>query len=194
MPHETRNPWTRLSRRVVYDNRWMTVTEDDVLTPAGTPGIYGVMRPKSIAVGVLPVDADGHTWLVGQWRYALDRYSWELPEGGASKDADPREEGRRELIEETGLDAAGWHELLRMDLTNSLSDETAVVYLCWDLTLGRAAPEETEDLQLKRLPVAEAIRMVHDGEITDAISVAALLKLEVLALRGALPEGVPALY
>ncbi|WP_404385997.1 NUDIX domain-containing protein [Caenispirillum salinarum] len=191
MDETARNPWTRLSRRTAYRNPWITVTEDEVLTPGGRPGIYGIMSPNSVAVGCLPVDAEGQTWLVGQWRYPLDRYSWEIPEGGASKEVPPHEEALRELREETGLTAARFQELLRLDLSNAISDEGAVVFLVWDLTAGEAAPDETEDLRLRRLPVAEAIEMAHDGRITDAISVAALLRLEVLALRGQLPEGMP---
>lgn len=179
-----RNPWTRLSRRTVYENPWITVTEDDVLTPAGTPGLYGIIRPKSTAIGVLPVDDEGCTWLVGQWRYPLDRWSWEIPEGGGRKTEEPIAEGRRELAEETGLTAEHWQELLRLDLTNAISDEAAIVFLCWGLRQGVAAPEETEELEVRRVPLAEAFRMVHAGEITDAIAVAALLKLEVMLLRG----------
>lgn len=178
-----RNPWTFQSRRIVYDNPWMTVTEDRVLTPSGRPGIYGVMRPKSVAIGVIPVDQEGHTWLVGQYRYALDRYSWEICEGGGRKAEPPLEEARRELAEETGLTAEHWQEILRLDLSNSLSDEQAMVFLCWGLAAGEAAPEDTEELQVKRVPLTEAFRMARDGEITDAVAVAALLKLELMVLR-----------
>lgn len=186
----TRNPWTFRSRRIVYDNPWMTVTEDQVLTPGGNPGIYGVMRPKTVAIGVVPVDEHGHTWLVGQWRYPLERYSWEICEGGGRKGEPAIDEARRELAEETGLEAEHWHELMRLDLSNSLTDEEAIVFLCWGLTHGEAAPEDTEELALRRVPLAEAFRMARDGEITDGVAVAALLKLEVMALRGDLPEGV----
>lgn len=192
MDDAPRNPWTRLSRRTAYQNPWITITEDQVLTPAGTPGLYGIISPNSVAVGALPVDAEGYTWLVGQWRYPLDRYSWEIPEGGASKEVPPHEEALRELREETGLTAARWQELLRLDLSNALSDEGAVVFLAWDLTPGETDFDDTEELEIRRLPVAEAIEMAHDGRITDAISVAALLRLEVLALRGQLPEDFPA--
>lgn len=186
-----RNPWTTLSRRPIYDNPWLTLEEHDVRTPGGSRGIYGVVRPKGLAIGVVPVDAAGFTWLVGQWRYPLDAYSWEIPEGGGRKDVPPLEEARRELAEETGLRAGRWHELLRLHLSNSLSDEAAVIYLCWDLTAGEAAPEDTEDLALRRVPLAEAFRMAGDGEITDAMAVAALLRLEGMALRGEWPEGCP---
>ncbi|SOE01069.1 NUDIX domain-containing protein [Caenispirillum bisanense] len=185
-----RNPWTRREGRVVYDNPWMTVIEDAVLTPAGTPGIYGVVRPKGLAIGVVPVDDAGHTWLVGQWRYPLDRYSWEIPEGGGRKSEPPIDEARRELAEETGLAAEHWQELIRLDLSNSLSDEQAIIFLCWGLTEGEAAPEETEDLMVRRVPLSEAFRMVAAGEITDAMAVAALQRLELLSLRGHLPAGV----
>lgn len=194
MPNkDPRNTWTRLSRRVAYENPWIVVQEDQVLTPAGTPGLYGVVQPRNLAVGVVPVDAEGNTWLVGQWRYPLDRYSWEICEGAASKAVDPQAEAARELAEETGLRATGWAELLRLDLSNSISDEESVVFLAWDLTQGEAAPDDTEDLQLRKVALEDAFRMVHAGEITDAISVAALLRVEAMALRGTLPAGFPAL-
>lgn len=189
---EWRNPWTVRTAETRYSNPWISVVHHEVTTPTGTPGIYGVVRYRNHAVGVVPVEADGTTWIVGQWRFPLGRYSWEIPEGGAPDGSDPLETGRRELLEETGLSARHWRELMRMDLSNSVSDESATLYVCWELSAGTAAPEETERLRLRRLPLGEAVAMALDGRITDAMSVAALLKLRLLLETGGLPEDLAA--
>jgi 8-oxo-dGTP pyrophosphatase MutT (NUDIX family) len=172
-----KNPWQTLDIRLVYDNPWIQVTHRNVINPAGGRGIYGMVHFKNLAVGVIPIDAEGYTWLVGQYRYALDRYSWEIPEGGCPLGTPPLEAGRRELREETGLVAAHWEELLQADLSNSVTDEQGIIFIARQLSQGQAAPEDTEDLQVKRLPLREAIDMVLQGQITDALSVMGLLKL-----------------
>lgn len=139
----TRNPWTTLRVSEKYANPWITVEEHDVLTPKGKPGIYGVVRPRTLAIGVLPLDADGMTTLVGQYRYPIGRYTWEMPEGGGDKTVPAIESARRELLEETGLVASSWLEILRMDLSNALSDEHAIRFLAWDLEQRAPEPEET---------------------------------------------------
>ncbi len=174
------NPWTTLAAREIYDNPWIRVTEHDVLNPAGRPGIYGVVKFKNRAIGIIPVDDEGYTWLVGQYRFPLGAYSWEIPEGGGPLDEDPLTAARRELAEETGLTAARWELLLEMHLSNSVSDEHALIYLARDLTPGPADPDETEQLTVRRLPLDEAVEMVLRGEITDAMSVAGLLRLRVM--------------
>ncbi|UUX52269.1 NUDIX hydrolase [Nisaea acidiphila] len=178
--------WQVLETRKVYDNPWIGVTEHDVLDPNGNPGLYGVVRVKGLAVGVLPVDGEGMTWLVGQQRFPRDYYSWELPEGGGDFD-DPRGSAERELLEETGLTAASWQELVRMDLSNAITDEQAMGFLAWDLAEGTAAPEACERLEIRRLPVRDVVEMALNGEIVDAFSQAMLLKADLLARRGALP-------
>jgi 8-oxo-dGTP pyrophosphatase MutT (NUDIX family) len=178
MPDET-NPWQTLSSEVRYDNAWITVTHRDVVNPSGGPGIYGVVHYKNLAIGILPVDHEGNTWLVGQYRYPTDHYSWEIPEGGGDPAIDPLVSAQRELREETGIEASTWRLLLHMELSNSVSDELAYIYLATGLSFGDAAPEETEQLALRKLPLAEAIEMVLDGRITDALSVAALLRAKV---------------
>jgi len=182
--NESRNPWTTRSGRKVYDNPWIEVTEYDVLTPAGTPGIYGVVAYKHLAIGIIPVDEEDHTWLVGQYRYPLQAYSWEIPEGGGKLDVPPEASARRELEEETGLRPGRLTELLRMHLSNSVSDELAIIYLAEGLQQGPSAPEETEELALQRVPVDEAIERVLRGGITDSMSVAGLLRLDALRRRG----------
>lgn len=175
------NPWRTLARRVVYENPWIAVEEDEVLRPDGEPGIYGVVRFPGRAVGVVAIDEEDRIVLVGQYRYTLDRYSWEIPEGGASKE-DPLEGARRELLEETGLVAGAWEELLRVDLSNSVSDESAILYVARDLIAGTARPEGTERLQVRWVPFAEALAMTVDGRISDAMSV---LAIQAVALRRA---------
>jgi 8-oxo-dGTP pyrophosphatase MutT (NUDIX family) len=173
----TQNPWKTLDSAVKYENNWLTVRHENVITPAGTPGIYGVVSFKNKAVGVIPIDSDGNTYLVGQYRYALNEYTWEIPEGGAPVDTDILTSAKRELQEETGFVAARWTKLARIHTSNSATDEEGFIYLAEDLTPGPHNPEETEDLQLLKLPLTEAVQMVMDGRITDSISMAGLLLL-----------------
>lgn len=183
---EHRNPWTVLEERVIYDNPWIGLTEYNVINPGGGKGIYGKVRFKSLAIGILPLDTSGHTWLVGQYRFPLAAYSWEIPEGGGDPAIPPVESARRELLEETGLVAKDWTELMEMHLSNSVTDELACIFLAKGLEQREAAPEETEELAIRRLPFEEAYRMVERGEITDAMSVAAILKVKLLLLQGQL--------
>lgn len=172
---QKQSPWKRISRETVYENPWISVTHDNVKTPAGTDGIYGVVHFKNLAIGIVALDSEDHIWLVGQTRYAMNSYSWEIPEGGAPLNELPLEAAKRELEEETGLRARHWQKILSMHLSNSVSDEEALVYLASDLEQGRTRFEETEDITVKRLPLSDALVMVEQGEITDAISVAAIL-------------------
>ena len=169
------SPWTAVGTRQVYENPWIRVREDRVLRPDGQPGIYGVVHFRNQAIGVLPVDDDGQVWLVGQHRYPLDAYSWEIPEGGGPEGEDPEQTARRELREETGLIASSLEFLGRSHLSNSVSDEVAYLYRATGLTRGESEPEGTERLQVRRFPWPEARAMVLDGRITDAMSVIALL-------------------
>ena len=167
-------PWTRHSRRVAYENAWTTVWHDEVTRPDGSPGIYGVVHFANLAAGVLAVDDDDHVPLVGQHRYTLDAYSWEIPEGGVPDGETALEGAKRELLEETGVEAAVWRELGRVHLSNSISDELAVLYLATGLRRGEANPDATEDLQVQWLPFDEVLAMTQDGRITDAMSVVAI--------------------
>ncbi len=182
------NPWRVVSQRVVYDNPWIEVTHHDVIRPDGEPGIYGIVHYRNRAVGVLPIDEHGQTWLVGQYRFALGRYSWELPEGGCPEGESTLDAAKRELLEETGLEAGVWQLLGRADLSNSISDEVATIYLATDLIERQSQPEGTEVLAIRRLPFDEALAMVLDGRITDAISVMAILLYA--RQRGAAPVAV----
>lgn len=176
----TENPWKITSEENIYDNAWINVTEFKVVNPAGKPGIYGKIHFKNKAIGVLPLDENGNIYLVGQYRFPLNQYSWELPEGGGPLDLPSLDSAKRELLEETGLKAAKWTEILRMHLSNSVCDEEAVVYLAQNLEQFEAEPEETEQLLVKKIPFAEVYQMVCRGEITDAITVAAILKAQIM--------------
>jgi 8-oxo-dGTP pyrophosphatase MutT (NUDIX family) len=187
-----RNPWVTLRRRPIYDNPWITVTERDVVNPGGGTGIYGVVHFKNLAIGVVPIDADGTTYLVGQYRYPLRRYSWEIPEGGGARGIAPLKSAQRELAEETGLHARHWRTVLEMDLSNSVTDERAYIFLAWGLGQHAANPEETEKLTVRRLPFFEAVRMVERGIIRDAMSVAGIQRVQMMALAGKLPRGLSA--
>jgi 8-oxo-dGTP pyrophosphatase MutT (NUDIX family) len=170
------NPWTTLSSRRVYENPWIRVREDQVLRPDGSPGIYGVVHFKNRAVGVLPVEDDGSVWLVGQYRYPLGAYSWEIPEGGSPEHESLESTARRELREETGL-AAGRLELVATShLSNSVSDEAGFIFRATELTAGADDPEGTERITVRRFAWHEAWAMLKRGEITDSLSVIALLQ------------------
>lgn len=182
----TLNPWTTLTVCPVYDNPWITVSHREVVNPSGGNGIYGVVHFKNAAIGIVPLDSDGYTWLVGQYRYPLERYSWEIPEGGGLLSEPVLESAKRELLEETGISAQHWTPLLEMHLSNSVTDEYSIAFVAQKLGFGVAQPEATEQLQIRRLPFSEAVRMVMDGAITDALSVAALLKANEWLRQGLL--------
>ncbi|MBI1342670.1 MAG: NUDIX domain-containing protein [Terrimonas sp.] len=178
------NPWTINDQHQVYENPWIRVTEFDVLNPAGGKGIYGKVHFKHIAIGILPLDEDYNTYLVGQYRFTLDQYSWEIPEGGGALGVPPLDSAKRELKEETGLEAAYWENILTMHLSNSCSDEISEIFLARHLSQGASMPEETEQLTVKKLSFEEAYQMVIKKEITDAISVAAILQVKLMMLDG----------
>lgn len=178
----TKNPWQTLNSAVRYENNWLSIRHEEVVTPAGTPGIYGVVSFKNKAVGVIPIDEDGNTYLVGQYRYPLDEYSWEIPEGGSPVGTNPLESAKRELKEETGLEATQWTKIGRIHTSNSATDEEGFLYIAEGLVQGEHEPEDTEDLRVWKLPLAEAVNMVMDSRITDAISMSGLLM--VARLRG----------
>ena len=172
--------WKQLDTRTVYENPWMEVREDRVINPGGGENRYGYVHFKNRAIAILPLDDEGNTWLVGQQRYTLGEYSWELPMGGAPLDESPLDAAKRELKEETGLGAERWSEVMRLHTSNSITDEVGIVFIAEGLTQGEPEFEETEDLEIRRLPLADAVQLVNDGEITDAISVAAILRIAAL--------------
>ncbi len=184
MSESGKNNWTTLQSDLKYTNPWIELTEYQVLNPAGKPGIYGVVNFKNVAIGILPLDKNQNTWLVGQWRYPLNAYSWEIPEGGGPLGIDPLESAKRELKEETGLIAKTYRELGQIHTSNSVCNEYGILYLAQELEESEAHPDENEDLQVKKLPFKEAYQMVLDGRITDSLSQVAILKTKVLMDSG----------
>jgi len=176
MSSDQKNPWTTLSVREVYENPWIRINEHQVLNPSGGKGIYGTVHYKNKAIGVIPVDDQGNTWLVGQWRYPLEQWTWEIPEGGGELDQEPLATAKRELKEETGLTATHWKMIQRTHLSNSVSDEEGFIFLAEGLVEGNSELEETEaDMKVWKLPLRDAVQMVTDGKITDSLSVMGLL-------------------
>jgi 8-oxo-dGTP pyrophosphatase MutT (NUDIX family) len=182
------NPWRTLSSREVYENSWIRLREDKVIRPDGAEGIYGVVHFRNIAVGVIALDEDDSIYLVGQYRYATERYSWEIPEGGCAEGEEPLQAAMRELEEETGLRAERWRKLGEAYLSNSVTDELSVWFLAEGLTEGAHNPEGTEKLKVRRVPFQEALRMVLAGEITDALSLLAIMRYELEKLKDRYPS------
>ena len=183
---EQHNPWQILDETQIYDNNWIGLTEYQVINPSGGKGIYGKVHFKNFAIGVIPLDEAYNTWLVGQYRFPLNAYSWEIPEGGGHLHESPLVGAKRELLEETGFTATNWLEIQQMHLSNSVSDELSIIYVATGLTAGESQPEETEQLTIRKLPFEEAFQMVLSGEITDSMSVAGLLKLHFLIQQGSI--------
>jgi ADP-ribose pyrophosphatase len=175
MTDETKNPWKVVSTKNVYENDWISVREDAVIRPDDERGIYGVVHFKNLAIGVLAIE-DDFVYLVGQYRYPLEKYSWEIPEGGCAEGEDPLGAAQRELEEETGLRARNWRKLGESYLSNSVSDELAIWFVATDLVQGEHCPEGTEQLVVRRVEFADAFRMAMSGEISDAISQLAIMQ------------------
>ena len=189
---EGANPWIVNGTRRAFQIDWFDIDEHDVIRPDGAKGYYGVVRVKRLAVGALPIEADGSVHLVGQWRFPLGRYSWEMPEGGGEPGEDALVCAKRELAEESGLSAGAWTRVLEMDLSNSLTDERAVIFLATDLKHGQSAPEATEVLQHRQAHFLDVLARVADGRIRDAMTVAAVLRAHHMAVTGQLPAALAA--
>lgn len=178
------NPWKILGSTVIYDNPWIKLVENQVITPSGQDSVYAVVKYKHKAIGVIPVDDEMNVWLVGQWRFPLNRYSWEIPEGGGRMNEDPLEAAKRELLEECGIVAGEWTPLMEFYTSNSVADEHAIVFVAKKLQFKNSQPEPDEILQVKKLSFHKVYEMVMDGIITDSISIAAILKLKCLIDEG----------
>jgi ADP-ribose pyrophosphatase len=183
-----KNNWIELSSSLQYENPWITVTESNVINPSGNKGIYGKVHFKNIAIGIIPMDENGNIYMVGQFRFTLGKYSIEIPEGGGAWDIDPLDSAQRELAEETGLKAEKWEHILTMHLSNSVTDELAMVYLATGLSQGLSSPEDTEKLDVFCLPLEKLYQMVVNHEITDSMSVAGILHVKILSLQKQMNE------
>ena len=171
------NPWKKITSKQIYDNPWIQVEEHDVVNPTGGEGIYGKVHFKNFALGIIPLDDQLNTWLVGQYRYVLDEYSWEIPMGGGPLDMDVITSAQRELKEETGLSADRWTEVMRIHTSNSVTDELGLIYMAQELSEGATEFDPTEEIEVKKLPFTEALQMVMDGRITDSLSLSGILKV-----------------
>ena len=180
------NPWKTLDAETMYESDWIKITKSNVLNPAGNPALYSWVHFKNLAIGIVPMDEHKNIWLVGQYRYPIDCYSWEIPEGGGKIGVDPKESASRELLEETGIKAGNFSEILRMHLSNSATDEVSITFLATSLEYFSPEPEESEMLQIKKISLEEAFNWVSQGKITDAISVGSIQKLKIMDLTGEL--------
>jgi ADP-ribose pyrophosphatase len=181
---EYNNPWTTITSEQIYESPWIAVTKHDVLTPHGTPGTYSTVHFKNLAIGILPLDKDYNTWIVGQYRYPIQKYSWEIPEGGGHLDVEPIESAKRELQEETGIIANKWTKIQEMYLSNSVSDEHCTLFIAQDLVFGESHPDDEEELEMRKIHFDELYKMVELGEITDSLTITAVLKTKILMLEG----------
>ncbi len=185
---EERGPWKTLRIEERYSTPWISVSHHDVIDPSGRQGIYGVVHFRNIAVGIIPLDEAMNTWIVGQYRYPIDRYCWEIPEGGGARETPTIESAKRELREEVGITAERWTEVLRMDLSNSASDEEAIIYVAQGLSFHQPEPDHNEELEIRKIPFAELFDMVMRGELQDSLTVAAVMKVELMRRSGTLPD------
>ena len=184
MIDETKNPWTLLNKKDVYESPWISVSHHDILNPAGNPGTYSVVHFKNFAIGVLPLDENFNTWIVGQYRYPFNMFTWEIPEGGGPLDIDPLESAKRELEEECGIIASKFTFIQHMQLSNSATDEVAYLYIAQGLSFTQSQPGEDEELHVRKIPFDVLYEMVLSGEVTDSLTVAAVLKTKLLMLEG----------
>jgi 8-oxo-dGTP pyrophosphatase MutT (NUDIX family) len=186
MINEQKNPWTLLNKNDVYESPWIQVSHHEVLNPAGNSGTYSVVHFKKLAIGVLPLDENNFTWIVGQYRYPLNSFSWEIPEGGGDLDIDPVETAKRELLEECGITAKKFTLIQQMQISNSATDEVAYIFIAKDLSFAKSSPDEDEELHIKKIHFDELYEMVLTGKVTDSLSVAAVLKTKIMMLEGKL--------
>lgn len=181
-------PWKDHGGRLVFDNPWIRITEHEATAPSGAPATYGKVHFKNVAIAVLPIHEDGTVTVVGQHRFSLGDYQWEIPEGGGPHAEDPLEAAKRELREETGLEAAEWRQVLSMQLSNSVTDERGVGFIATGLTHVGDEPDETEVLAIERPPFREVLDAALAGHIVDVMTISMLLRAYQMAKEGELPE------
>jgi ADP-ribose pyrophosphatase len=181
------DPFTLVSSKIAYENAWIKVEHQEIIRPDGAAGVYGIVRFANRAVAVLPLEANGDVWLVGQWRRPLNAWSWEIPEGGVPFDEDLEAGARRELEEEAGLIAGTLLKVLEFDTSNSVTDEVGTSFIAYDLTQGTLAPDPTEVLSLRRVHFTDVLAEIDQGLIRDGPTLATVLRAHQLALTNRLP-------
>lgn len=175
-----RNPWITNSSRVVYQNTWISVREDQVIRPDGNPGIYGVVEIRP-SVGVLAMNDREEVVLVGQWRYAMNRYSWEIPRGGSHPgETDMLAVAQRELMEEAGVVASDWEPLGKVDICNGVANDVQSLFFARGLSATNRQLDPEEEIALEWRPFETVLSMAMDGRITEVCSIAAILKVALL--------------
>ncbi len=184
------NPWIIKETKEIIDTPWINVKKHEVINPAGKPGIYTVTHFKNYAIGILPIDAEGYTWIVGQYRLPIEAYSWEIPEGGGLRHLAPIDSAKRELLEETGIIAKDWKLIQTMHLSNSATDEFAYLYIAQNLEFTQSQPEETEELEIRKIHFNDLYEAVKNHQITDSLTVAAVIKAKLMILEGELVIGL----
>ena len=178
------NPWKTINSKKIHETPWISINHHDVINPAGNNSVYTTVNFKNKAIGILPIDFEGNVYLVGQFRYPTNEYSWEIPEGGGPMDEDALDSAKRELKEETGITAKNWQLFSEFNTSNSVTDEHAYLFLAQDLTFGESNPEENEELQVMKIGFNEAIDMVVNGKIKDSLTIVSLLLTKELVSRG----------
>lgn len=181
-----KNPWQIIGTNIPYENAWIKVIHHDVINAAGNNGIYGTVHFKNYAIGIIALDEQQQTWIVGQYRFPFNEYTWEIPEGGGPVHLPPLESAQRELLEETGITARNWQLIQQLQLSNSATDEVAFLFLATGLEYQKATPEEGEVLEQRRVPFEQLYNMVNSGEVKDSLTVAAVLKTKLMILEGTL--------
>jgi ADP-ribose pyrophosphatase len=181
------DPFTIIASKIAYENAWIKVEHQEIIRPDGAPGVYGIVHFANRAVAVLPLEANGDVWLVGQWRRPLNAWSWEIPEGGVPFDEDLEAGARRELEEEAGLIAGTFLKVLEFDTSNCVTDEVGTSYIAYDLTQGTLAPDPTEVLSLRRVHFTDLLAEIDQGLIRDGPTLATVLRAHQLALTNRLP-------
>lgn len=177
---KNKNPWKTLNSKQIYESPWISLQVDEVINPAGKPSTYSITKFKKLAIGVIPIDKDGNTYLVGQWRYPFNKYTWEIPEGGGSFEVEPVESAKRELLEETGITATNWEKILEMDMSNYATNEVAHIFVATNLSFQPPQPDEDEEIEVKKVPIEKVFEMVMKGELTDSLTVAGIMKWKLL--------------
>ncbi|MEN9855199.1 MAG: hypothetical protein RL186_1185 [Pseudomonadota bacterium] len=181
------DPFVLIDSEIVYENPWIRVEHQSVIRPDGKDGVYGIVHFANRAVAIMPIEDNGDVWLVGQWRRPTKSWSWEIPEGGVPHHEDLEVGAKRELREETGLQADHLLRVLDFDISNSVSDEVGTSFIAYGLTQGLCAPEGTEVIEVRRVHFTVLMAEIEAGLIRDSLTLATALRAHQLAVAGRLP-------